>query len=786
MKKSFIIGLMVILLSVLIYSGYSVFNKMQKDEMSYVIIDINPSIQLVLDKNEGVVDVVSINEDADKLLSNVNLVGMKLELASEKIMEEAINMGYIDEYSNINTITVTTVSNLENVRQDLEAKVIKRLNDVSLKREVNSYVVAKGVTEDLKQQAIENNVSNGKMLLVERAISLNPDLNKDTLITLSIKDIQKEIINKVATRNILKKEQLIEEKNNIINENIEQKSKFEEVIKNEYIKQNPDAVKNKQEVEIIKEAIRNKKQEINKNFENIKTDILNNDNNIKNSHDKYGNEVNQYPVYVDKTQTEQDANKSMQDKVSGELNDTTRVIVLFKTGVNKKVVEQAMGKINREFMNVPALAITIPKAAINGLKNNPNVKIIETDIKVKVSGQTQDWGIPRVEAPDAWKSGLTGKGIKISIVDTGISKHDDLVISGGVSYTSYTTSYHDDNGHGTHVAGIIGARNNTIGTVGIAPEANIYAVKVLGSDGSGYLSDVIAGIDWSISNKMNIINLSLGTSTASTTLQQVVDKAYSQNIIVVAAAGNSGTSTGSGDNVEYPARYSSVIAVSATDSYDKRASFSSTGSTVEVAGPGVNVLSTYKNNSYAKMSGTSMSTPYVSGNIALLKQIYPTLSASNLRSKLQTSIFDLGTAGKDAWFGYGLIKAPKVTTTTEPTTEPIADPITSPSPTPTITLGTVTTVSTNKTVYLVKEKVYIKAIVKDSNGKVLADASVKLTLKTSTGTPITSTNKTNSSGEVTFTFATRQKTTKGTYDVIVDTTKEGYTSSNATTKFELQ
>ncbi|NOW34915.1 S8 family peptidase [Clostridium beijerinckii] len=160
-------------------------------------------------------------------------------------------------------------------------------------------------------------------------------------------------------------------------------------------------------------------------------------------------------------------------------------------------------------------------------------------------------------------------------------------------------------------------------------------IKVLGNDGAGYLSDIIAGIDWCITNKMDIINLSLGSSVPSTALQQEVDKAYNQGILVVAAAGNDGTSDGSTDTVDYPAKYSSVIAVAAIDSNNKRPSFSSTGNNVEVAAPGVSVLSTYLNNKYVSMSGTSMSAPFVTGDLALLKQANPGLSPNQLRAKLK-------------------------------------------------------------------------------------------------------------------------------------------------------
>ncbi|WEG19269.1 S8 family peptidase (plasmid) [Alkalihalophilus pseudofirmus] len=360
--------------------------------------------------------------------------------------------------------------------------------------------------------------------------------------------------------------------------------------------------------------------------------------------------------------------------VSVTANSNEKVIVLFKDKVDKRLIEQARGTVNREYKSLPALSISIPSIAIKGLQNNPNVVAIELDHQnFSTDGQTQDWGISRVSAPDAWQSGLTGSGVKIAVLDTGISNHEDLVISGGASFTSYTTSFSDDNGHGTHVARIIGAKDNHYGTVGIGHDSHIYAVKVMDQNGDGYLSDVIAGIDWSITNHMDIINLSLGTTQHSSTLKQIVDKAYSQGILVVAVAGNNGTSEGSGDTVNYPAKYDSVVAVSATDSSDKRSSFSATGSTVEVSAPGVGILSTYPGNRYARMNGTSMAAPYVAGNLALLKEQNLQLNAFALRKLLQENVIDLGPEGKDDWFGFGLIQSPVNKDKQEPTAVPEQD-----------------------------------------------------------------------------------------------------------------
>lgn len=291
------------------------------------------------------------------------------------------------------------------------------------------------------------------------------------------------------------------------------------------------------------------------------------------------------------------------------------------------------------------------------------INSVEEDAKISIVQDSEDWGITQVGAENSWASGYTGLGVKVAVIDTGIDKtHPDLstAVAGGISEVSYTTSYEDDNGHGTHVSGIIGARQNGTGIVGIAPDISIYAVKAMDSSGSGYISDTIAGIDWSIQNHMDIINMSLGSASSSTALQNACDTAYADGILLVAAAGNTGTTNvkNNTDTINYPAKYNSVIAVGATDSSNKRASFSSTGKELEVVAPGVNIVSDYLSGQTVTMSGTSMATPYVSGNLALLKQANPNYTNVKLRSLLDTNVIDLGTAGKDNLYGYGLIKAP--------------------------------------------------------------------------------------------------------------------------------
>lgn len=348
-----------------------------------------------------------------------------------------------------------------------------------------------------------------------------------------------------------------------------------------------------------------------------------------------------------------------------------KMIVIFADGkVNQDIILKAKGTVSKEFKHVNALAVTLPENSINALEHAPGVIKVEPDFEVTASGrvtapqptQTIEWGVGRVKAPTAWETGTTGAGIKVVVIDTGIASHPDLTIAGGISLIG--NAYVDDNGHGTHVAGIIAAKNNEIGVVGVAPNVDLYAVKVLDRRGSGSVSNVVAGIEWAIENKMDIINMSLGSPSYSLALDLAVEKAYTNGILLVAAAGNDGTTDTTINNVGYPAKLSSVIAVAATDINNSRAYFSSTGAEVEVSAPGLYIKSTYLKNGYTTMSGTSMATPMVAGDLALLKQANPTLTNIQLRDLLDNipddlnpRVIDLGITGRDVIYGYGLIQA---------------------------------------------------------------------------------------------------------------------------------
>ncbi len=223
------------------------------------------------------------------------------------------------------------------------------------------------------------------------------------------------------------------------------------------------------------------------------------------------------------------------------------------------------------------------------------------------------WGVKRVNAAGAW-SATEGRGIKVAVVDTGVDfKHPDLAANykGGYNAIVSTASPMDDHGHGSHVSGTIAAVKDGKGVVGVAPAVDLYGVKVLDKNGSGQYSWVVGGIEWAVLNGMKVINMSLGGGSGTEALKQIMIKSKEMGVAVVCAAGND-----SGP-VNFPAKYPEAIAVSASDSSDKIASFSSRGPEIVVIAPGVNVYSVRKGGGYTTMSGTSMACPHVAGLAAL-------------------------------------------------------------------------------------------------------------------------------------------------------------------------
>lgn len=309
------------------------------------------------------------------------------------------------------------------------------------------------------------------------------------------------------------------------------------------------------------------------------------------------------------------------------------------------------------------------------------------------------WALPKINAPQAWDKTQGLSSIKIAIVDTGIDQTHPDIEGKVLARANFTNNPDiDNNGHGTHVAGIAAAlTNNTIGVAGLGFSSSLLSAKVLDFSGSGYYSWISNGIVWAADNGAKVINLSLGGSSYSSTLANAVNYAWSKGAVVVAAAGNNKSS-----NPIYPANLNNVLSVAATDNNDQKANFSNYGTWVDVAAPGVSILSTYKG-SYAYLSGTSMATPLVSGLAALIFADNNNLTNSQVVEKMKSTADKIAQTGK--FWESGRVNACSAldcnlslvtptptpfatstpTSTPVPTSSPTPTPIATPSPTPTPT-----------------------------------------------------------------------------------------------------
>lgn len=355
-----------------------------------------------------------------------------------------------------------------------------------------------------------------------------------------------------------------------------------------------------------------------------------------------------------------------------------RKIVVFKQGIlNDDAREALVSKFGgvkiKDLKSIEGKAVSLSAKSTKALEREKGVLRIDDDVVVEAvdknrtgsqrtpsqPAQVTPWGISDIGAPNAWVL-TVGATVKVGVIDTGIDlAHPDLSlnIKGGYNAIYSTKSANDDNGHGTHVAGIIAALNNSIGVVGVAPSANLYAIKVLDRNGSGYLSDVIEGLDWAATHGMQVVNMSLGTSVDVQSMHDAVIRARAAGVVEVAAAGNSGGA------VIYPAAYPEVIAVSAVDNTNTVTSWSSRGPAVDLAAPGNNIFSTYKGQTYATLSGTSMATPHVTGSVALLLtmpakcdlDLNGVCDPAEVQQRLESTARDLGVSGKDDLYGSGLV-----------------------------------------------------------------------------------------------------------------------------------
>lgn len=342
-----------------------------------------------------------------------------------------------------------------------------------------------------------------------------------------------------------------------------------------------------------------------------------------------------------------------------------RLIVGLRAGVHAdRLASVADARVVPRLNAVSVLPLGPPAQAARRLRRSPLVRYVEVDGAVHAldaapdPGRPRQWGLDAVGAPLAW-SVTRGAGVVVAVVDTGIAPAPDLEgrLLEGWNVVEGSTDAVDDNGHGTHVAGTIGENaDNGLAEVGLAPEVSLLPVKVLDASGSGTDSDVATGIVWATDHAARVLNLSLGGATSSRLLSDAVRYATAHGVLIVAAAGNESGPVG------YPARIPTVLGVGAVDASLSRASFSNTGTGLDLVAPGVGIVqqtlgSTKGSFADATLSGTSMATPFVTAAAALVLAAKPKATPASIARALERTAQDLGVAGRDSETGYGLVRA---------------------------------------------------------------------------------------------------------------------------------
>lgn len=383
---------------------------------------------------------------------------------------------------------------------------------------------------------------------------------------------------------------------------------------------------------------------------------------------------------------------NLQNKIS-KANNTEKlpVIITFKNLQQSSNLQASKAKIpsfkpKHTYKNIPAIAGELTKAEINALASLPDVVQIEYDEPVQAFSSTANYWYGTQKARtdfavtgdrDGSLNSYSKNDVTVAVIDTGIdASHVDLdggKVIGWKDFVNNRATAYDDQGHGTHVAGIAaGAGDGNSSYVGVAPGAALVGVKVLDSRGSGSMSNVTAGIDWCISNKstygIDVINMSLGTSGSSDgsdATSLATNRAADAGIVVAVAAGNSGPST---KTIGSPGAAEKALTVGAmADPGEKGfnlANFSSRGTTADgrikpdIAAPGVNIMAAKANsgNGYVSYSGTSMATPFTAGTVALMLDANPNLTPDQVKSTLASTATDFGPTGKDVDYGSGNLK----------------------------------------------------------------------------------------------------------------------------------
>jgi len=363
------------------------------------------------------------------------------------------------------------------------------------------------------------------------------------------------------------------------------------------------------------------------------------------------------------------------------------------------------GEVKTSYTLVPAVAARIPQVAVDALKANPNVSLVEPDgmmmgtefynsptVDEELIELRNGWGVDRIGAGWVHRGYVvvdgnavplpllpnTGTNIGVAVLDSGLDyTHPEFAHNyrGGYDYINNDNDPFDDHYHGTHVAGTLAARWDTAGVVGVSPDVDLYILKVLGANNSGPYSGMISALEWCVKHNADVLagikpghslilvtNNSYGGTSNSTLLEAAFRNSYARGILHIASAGNAGNWDGIGDNIRYPARFPTVVAVGATNSSDLRTGFSSTGPDLELMAPGVFIRSTWplwRSDSesgmpgYRSIGGTSMASPHAAGVAALLLAANPHLTNSGTRALLRTTAEE--PIGIHDHYGYGFV-----------------------------------------------------------------------------------------------------------------------------------
>jgi type VII secretion-associated serine protease mycosin len=329
--------------------------------------------------------------------------------------------------------------------------------------------------------------------------------------------------------------------------------------------------------------------------------------------------------------------KQMERMIDGKLVDHFDHFFIFRSST------KAYDELCQYFQSIPSVAYC-----------EPNYIYLQNEIPNDLLYSRYQWNLPVIDTEEGWTLSRGKKSVTIAVIDSGVDlNHPDLVhrLQTGYNVLAENNIPEDDNGHGTHVAGIIASEpNNHEGVAGITWFNRVMPIKALNADGYGTSFDVAKGIRWAVDHGAKVINLSLGNYQPSTVLEEAIRYAYSHDVVLVAASGNDSTSQPS-----FPAAYPEVISVGAVNPDLSFATYSNYGNYLDVVAPGTNIASTFSQHRYAALSGTSMAAPHVTALAGLIRSINPHLTNDDVKQIIINTATDLGNNGKDPYYGYGLI-----------------------------------------------------------------------------------------------------------------------------------